>query len=102
MNSTFFILSSLLIVLTCSSAIETKLGLTKRNRFLDPNSKFRPTSQRINNLIMILGNRQNKVKEESIHKEIIDIIDSISWQRFGMQSAKNYPVTPYNWYMRKG
>jgi predicted site-specific integrase-resolvase len=102
MNSNFFILSSLLFVLICSNGIETKLGLAKRSRFSNPNSYFQPTSQRINNLIKILGNKQNKVKEELIHNEIIDIIDSINWHNFGMKSAKNDPIESYNWYTRKG
>jgi len=102
MNSNFFMLSSLLFVLICPNGLETKLDLKKRNRFSDPNSNFQPTSQRINNLIKILRNTNSKVKGDLIHNEIIDIIDSINWLKFGMKGTKNDPVESYYWYTRKG
>jgi hypothetical protein len=79
--------------------VSTKVNLAKRHRFFDPNLNFLPLSKRIDNLIMILR-KGNKVNEESIRHEIIDIVNSLSSLRD--KKVKNIPDNPLYWYTRQG
>ncbi len=101
MITKFFMVFGLLCFSTWLNSLETKLCMekVKRHRFSDLNASFQPVSKRIDKLIKILQQKNNKVKEELIQNEILETINSIHWPKYYMNSAQRRPVY---WYSRQG